>query len=306
MAVFAWDGGGAALAEKISLGYPVIGPTMSGNFMAKEIGAFEKYGLDVDLVYVGPPVIQALAGGSMPIAWAASNAVVAAVLRGAPIIGVASNTEKPSMSLWVQPEITEPAQLQGKILGITRFGTASDIVSRLVLRKLGLEGKVDIRQFGGAPELEAAFRTGIAHGIMNPFMPASKARELVNPADLGIPFSMTMLAVRNDFLKTSRPTVEKIVMAYMEGIIALRTRKKQGVEVVGKYLRQRAGSAQSQYDYALRYLALVPRIDPAAVDSVIEMLGHPGQAKQPIFDNSIVDKLLKDGFADRLLKAGTK
>ena len=53
--------------------------------MAKEIGAFERHGLNVDLVYIssGATAIQGLVGGSVQAALGASNAVVAAILKGA-------------------------------------------------------------------------------------------------------------------------------------------------------------------------------------------------------------------------------
>jgi NitT/TauT family transport system substrate-binding protein len=126
--------------EKISFAYSAISPTMAGVWMAKETGAFERHGLSADLVYIssGAIAIQALVAGSVHAALGASNAVVAAIVKGAPIIAVSSNTSRPGMALWVQPEIQRPEQLQGKTLAITRFGSTSDFVTRLILQKLGL------------------------------------------------------------------------------------------------------------------------------------------------------------------------
>ena len=84
--------------------------------MAKEIGAFERHSLNAELVYIssGATAIQALVGGSVQAALGASNAVVAATLKGAPMIAVGSNTSRPGMQLWVQPEIQRAEQLAGK------------------------------------------------------------------------------------------------------------------------------------------------------------------------------------------------
>jgi len=64
--------------EKITLAYAAISPSMSALWMAKEIGAFDKNGLNADLVYIssGATTIQALVGGSVQAALGASNAVV--------------------------------------------------------------------------------------------------------------------------------------------------------------------------------------------------------------------------------------
>ena len=60
----AGDGETAEL-RKFTLGYSTVGPAGIGLWMAKEIGAFEKYGIDAELIFVssGPVVVQALLGG---------------------------------------------------------------------------------------------------------------------------------------------------------------------------------------------------------------------------------------------------
>ena len=294
--------------EKITFGYAAISPTMAGVWMAKEVGAFEKYGLDAQLIYIssGAVVIQALVGGSLQAALGASNAVVAAILKGASIVAVGSNTSRPGMVLWVQPEISRPDQLVGKRLAITRYGSTSDFVTRLVVKKLGLDGKVEIRQFGGVVEADVGFRARQAEGRVASQAPDAQAKALVDAAELGIPFSMNLLAVSNDFYKKSPTTVERIVKAYIEGIAALRTRKQQALQMLGKYMGQRGGAPEMHYDFVMKYLDPIPRVDPAAVDTVLEMVGHTGPAQAKLYDNAIIDKLKGDGFFDKLYSAGSR
>jgi ABC-type nitrate/sulfonate/bicarbonate transport system substrate-binding protein len=284
-----------AAEEKITFGYSSISPDMAGVWMAKEIGAFERRGLSADLVYIssGATVIQALVGGSADAALGASNAVVAAILKGAPIVAVASDTSRPSMALWVQPEIARPEQLQGKTVAITRFGSTTDFISRLMLKKLGLEGKVNVRPFGGGVEADVGFRSRLADGRVGTQAPTPQARKLIDGAELQIPFTADFLAVSTDFYRRSHQSVERIVMAYAEGVARLRTSKQQA-------LRQRGGSPESHYEYVLKYFDAIPRIDPAAVETILAMVGHSGPTTAKIFDNSIIDKLVQEGFVDKL------
>lgn len=295
-----------AAAEKITFAYAAISPSMAGVWMAKEMGAFEKQGLNVELVYIGSGAvaIQALVGGSVQVALGASNAVVAAILKGAPILAVGSNTSRPGMALWVQPEITRPEQLQGKTLAITRYGSTSDFVTRLILRKLGLEGKSEIRQFGGVVEADMGFRAGQVQGRVASQAPGPQARMLVDAAELGIPFSMNLLAVSNDFYKKAPRTVERILMGYVEGIAGLRTRKQQALEMLAKYMGRRGGMPEMHYEFVIKYLDAVPKVEPAAVDTILEMVGHSGPVRARLFDNSIIDRLVQEGFIDRLYKGG--
>jgi ABC-type nitrate/sulfonate/bicarbonate transport system substrate-binding protein len=287
--------------ERITFGYSSISPDMAGVWMAKETGAFERYGLNADLVYIssGAVVIQALVGGSIHAGLGASNAVVAAILKGAPIVAIGSDTSRPSMTLWVQPDITRPEQLQGKNVAITRFGSTTDFMARLMLRKLGLEGKVNVRPFGGSVEADIGFRSRQAEGRVGSQSPGPQARKLIEAAELEIPFSADFLAVSTEFYKRSPKSVEKIVMAYADGVAGLRTRKPQALAVIGKYMRQRGGSPELHYEYILKYFDRVPRVDPAAVETILAMVGHSGPPPK-IYDNSIIDRLIQEGFTDKL------
>ena len=87
----------AAELKKFRLGYSTVGPAGAGLWMAKEIGAFEKYGIDADLIFIssGPVVVQALLGGDLQGGFAATNAVIAAVLGGAPLVSIMSLINRP-------------------------------------------------------------------------------------------------------------------------------------------------------------------------------------------------------------------
>jgi ABC-type nitrate/sulfonate/bicarbonate transport system substrate-binding protein len=294
--------------EKIAFGYAAISPTMAGVWMAKEIGAFEKYGLDPQLVYIssGATVIQALVGGSLQAALGASNAVVAAALKGAEVVAVGSNTSRPGMVLWVQPEISRPDQLAGKRLAITRYGSSSDFVTRLVTKRLGLDGKVEIRQFGGVVEADMGFRARQAEGRVASQAPDPQAKPLVDAAELGIPYSMNLLAVGSEFYKKSPATVERIVKAYIEGIAALRTRKQQALQMLAKYMGARGGAPEMHYEFVVKYLDRVPRVDPAAVDTILEMVGNTGPVQAKLYDNTIIDRLKSEGFFDKLYPTGSR
>jgi hypothetical protein len=116
---------------------------------------------------------------------------------------------------------------------------------------------------------------------------------------------MNLLAVSNDYLKRAPKSVEAIVSAYIEGIAGLKTRKPQAMKMLEKYMGARGGSAEGHYEFVMRYLDSTPRVDSAAVDTVLEMVGSKGASKAALFDNSIVDRLVRDGFIEKLYK-GTK
>lgn len=290
--------------EKIALGYTAISPVMAGVWMAKETGAFDRRGLQVELIYLraGPVVVAGLIGGTLHAALGASNSVVSAIVKGAPLVAVAGATKYPAMALWVQPDIHRPEQLEGRTIGVTRFGSTGDFVTRMILKKLNLEGKVKLRQFGGQVEADLGFRARQADARVSSQKPSPEARQLVDAADLGIPFDMDFLAVSNDFHKRSAATVERIVGGYAEGMGALRTNKPKALAALEKYMKDRGGSVEENYQWVLRYMNPFPRVDPAAVETVLKMVGETGAPGLKIYDNSIMDRLIQEKQTERIKK----
>jgi NitT/TauT family transport system substrate-binding protein len=298
---------GALLAQnpsRVTVGYSAVSPIFAGLWMAKESGAFEKQGLKADLVYIssGSVTVQAMVGGNLDMSIAASNAVVSSILRGAPLVAVGSITNRPAMSLFVQSDITKPEQLQGKVLGITRPGSSTHFLTLFVLEKLGLQDKVKIQPMGGTREVDAGFRTGMVAGAVRSMKPGPKSRMLVDLPDLGIPFSMDLIAVKRDFYKNSPKTVEGMLKAYIEGVAALRTDKKLAYKVLSKYLLVDGDTLNEAYAYAVKYLDRQARVDPAVIQTVLNWEGKGETPVNEFFDNTVIDRIIKEGFIEKLQK----
>ena len=69
--------------------------------------------------------------------------------------------------LIVRPEIKTAAELHGKKLAISRFGSASDYAAQLAIEKLGGDPKqVTMLQLGGNPSRLAALTSGTTHATL--------------------------------------------------------------------------------------------------------------------------------------------
>jgi ABC-type nitrate/sulfonate/bicarbonate transport system substrate-binding protein len=296
----------AAELRRITFGYSTIGSQATGVWMAKDIGAFERHGIHADLIYIasGPVVVQALIGGDLHGGIGASNAVVNAVLNGAAIVGVAATTNRPYHRLWVQPEINRLEDLPGKTLGVTRFGAVTDNLTRILLRKNGLENAVTIRQLGGTPEVGAAFQQRLIAGAVTAELrlgPNVPTKILLNLVDMGIPYSMNLIPVSRDFYKRNPEVVDGMVRAYTEGIAALHSQKERALKVIAKYSRlTEARSIEDHFKDSVTYLERVPRAEPEAIATILEFIGKKGTPAETFVDNSIVDKMVREGFVDKL------
>ena len=299
----AGDGETAEL-RKFTLGYSTVGPAGIGLWMAKEIGAFEKYGIDADLIFVssGPVVVQALLGGDMKAGLAATNAVTSAVLAGAPLISMMSLINRPYYRCWVQPEISRMDELRGKTLGVSRFGSVTDNLTRILLRRYNLEGAVQIRQMGGTTEMAAAFQHRQIDGaVMATVRVNAPMRMLADLADLGIRYSNVVIAASRDYYRRNPDITEAMVRAYLEGVAAVGQQKERTLQVIQKYTRlQDPKLIQELYVDGVKFLERVPRMDAEALAPIVEFMGKKPIPVESIADNSIVNRLERDGFIDKL------
>lgn len=120
---------------KIAFPYGPLGLNSLPWVIAKEARLFEKNGLDVDMVYVGASavIVQSMLSGSSNLAGFGGPAVVTNVLRGGDIIQVAAMAPHFTQSLFVRADIRELRAIQGKKIGITRFGSVTDFALRTIL-----------------------------------------------------------------------------------------------------------------------------------------------------------------------------
>ncbi len=293
---------------KITFAYSSIGSMATGVWMAKEVKAFEKYGIQADLIFIssGPVVVQSLIGGDLQGGSGASNAVINAVLNGAPIVAVGATANRPYHRLWVQPEIKRVEDLRGKTLGVTRFGSITDNLTRILLRRSGLEGSVNVRQMGGTLEVAAAFQNRAIDGAVTSDLRVESGVQpklLLKFIDMGIPYSMNMIAVSRDYYRRNPETVEGMIKAYAEGVAAMNQQKELALKVIAKYAHMTDRKMiEDHYRDSVTYLDRIPRAEPEAVQTILEFMGKKGTPVETFQDNSIVDRLMREGFFEKLYK----
>jgi NitT/TauT family transport system substrate-binding protein len=305
--------GERAWAAPVRIAYSIIGPPVAAVWMAQETGAFKKYGLDVQLIYIpsSGTNVQALLGGSLDVAALGSSGVVLGAARGAPVVAFASIMNRPPMTLYVQPEISRPEQLKGQILGITRFNSSTHTVTTLVLRKLGMAQTVSLRPLGGNPEIQAAFEQKQIAGTVTTVKPRAPANALLNAADLDIPYAMSVMASTRDYLQKNRESATRILRAYIEGVGFMARNKAGALRILAKYLkRDDPAFLEEMHAVAANFTERIPRVDGRTVATILEfepVKGVDAEALVPkAIDNSLVEELFKEGFIERVFGKGVR
>ncbi|MBI2350138.1 MAG: ABC transporter substrate-binding protein [Deltaproteobacteria bacterium] len=107
-------------------------------FVARERGFFRAEGFEAEIIVMkAAQTVQALVGGSVDFGTATGTAVSAAV-NGVEVQVVLAVVDRPTFDLIAQPSFTSVEQLRGKKIGVSAFGSLTEILARRILLAHGV------------------------------------------------------------------------------------------------------------------------------------------------------------------------
>ncbi len=234
----------AAAPERINASYGATNGSMASTWIAKEVGFFKRQDLDVNLLYIsgGPRSVMALLGSSLQFVNHSALPSLEAYVRGADTVLIGTALNRVDHSLMVQPNITTPQDLRGKILGVSTQGALTDVVLREGLRLNGLSEKdVTIIPVGDLGARLNALQTGRVHGAMVAgvqYLAAAKLgfRQLIDFSKLPIEMSTSSILSRRSYILKNPETTLRFLKAWVEGTYFLKSNPKSSVEIIAKYV----------------------------------------------------------------------
>jgi NitT/TauT family transport system substrate-binding protein len=303
--------------ERARIGWAAMTVSHVPLWVAQEKGFLAKNGVAPELIFFGsgPTALQALVAGDLDLVLTSAPNVVNPRLGGGDTVMIMSIIPTFIDHIISAPNITSPEQLKGKIGGVNRQGTVSEMGLRLALRRLGIDPEKDtqIVSSGGNPERLAAISKGIVHfTIMNePFLKEAEKlgfRDLVNIATLKIPLHWNGVVTREAIIKTRRPMLTRVVRAITEAIHYIKSDKEGTKAVIGKYtkLSDPDGLERTYRNYAA-VLPETPSPDPAGIKTLLDDMA-PKNAKaaaadpKSFVDQSFVHEMESLGFIKQLYR----
>ena len=302
-------GEGASLS-RIRVGYPSPSASFSPLFVAKEAALFEKYGLAAELLYLqGVQITQVHVAKQVDFTVTGAPLPLQASVEGADLVLIASSIDSFIYKLIVEPSISTPADLRGKTIGITRFGSLPDVGIRLVLEKWGLNANKDVKliQVGRMTDMVVALSgKKIDAGVISD--PTSFQAEkigmkrLLDMADIGIEFSNVAAVVSREYGKAHRDLVLGFLKAYVEGTRRFLTDREMGIKALRKYTGiQDQEVLTKTYDlFAAKYLKKIPTISLKGVENALMMIAE----RNPNAKNRRADEFVDTSFMQELEKTG--
>ena len=92
-----------------------------------------------------------------------------------------------------------------------------------------------------------------------------------------------------------------MLKAYIEGVAALRNRKELAYKVLGKYFSAQATRWTKPISMPSN-ISIERQNDPAVIQTVLNWENKGDASVNEFFDNSIIDRIIKEGFVERLYK----
>ena len=310
-----------AAQERLRVGLSSVSATQGAMWVAEERGLFKKYGIDPEVIVIGggaSRVVSSLLAGEIQFSVGGGDAVIRAALEGADTVLALSPLKTGLQRLMVRSEIRTQADLKGKKIGVTRFGSASHWVLQLMLRKWNMRNDdVQILQLGSSPANLASLDNRAIDGAvltLPTFFVAEERgyRLLADPADLDIIYLQNSIDTTRSYLKRNRDQALRFVKGVSEGLAYFRKNKRDAIAVMQKKLRiQSAQEKDAKYlemSYnllATKFYNQIPYATPKAVETTLDFVGiedpkAKGADPKLFLDESIVRELETSGFFKNL------
>ncbi len=304
----------------VRIGIEAPAGTNSHYFVTKQLGLFQKHGINMELIsFPGGTVgLQALIAGDIQFATADGTAGLQANLRGANLYFIAGMINTFPFSILSKPEIRTPADLRGKKIVISRYGSSSDTAVRAAVEKYDLRPDKDviILQGGGQTERFAALRSGaVDAAIVSPPLNLTGRRlgfnEVIDLSESGIPYAHQQIVAQKDFIERNPDIVLRSLRALIEGLGLWRDPGKKALVMgqVAKYLRLDPEKNKDQLEETYRYYSKTfpakpyPTLEGVEFTAQILKKNRPEakdlQAKDYVMTRFVAE-LEKEGFLGRV------
>jgi NitT/TauT family transport system substrate-binding protein len=301
---------------KVTAAYPNISGSNIPIFITTEGGYFRRNGLDVDLQFINGAAKStgALLANQVEICHCGGSEALNVNTANGDLVVTAVLTPVYPYKFMAAPEIKTFNDLKGKPIGISSIGGAVDVVTRLVLRKNGLDPDKDVilvpdngstfridALLGGATKAAMADPPGLMKLEQNGF------HAIANPAAEKIPTANSGVLAQRSWLTTHRDVMQHYIDALIEGTARAKKDKAFAVSAMKKYFKSDDDAAMSgTYDF---FVNDVETLEPLAkpdqfTDSINELAKqNPGVKSYDIsraIDNSFVQSAIERGLAKQV------
>jgi NitT/TauT family transport system substrate-binding protein len=313
--------GQIACAQSLKIPYVSLSPTAGPLWITYETGVFKKNHINAELLYIpgGSVIIQSIMSGDVKVANMAPPSAIGAWAKGADLTLIASGVDQLLETVVGGPNIKQPSDLKNKKIGVSRYGSLTDMALREALRQYHLipDKDVTILQTGGEATRFAALTSGAIDGAMLSGDKKVQAEKMgfhvvIDLSQLPIYYPVNGVIASKKFLASSPDVARNFLKSWVEGIKVFKTDKELALKILAKYLKITDRDVlEKSYEIYRPVYKKIPYGDKRAVKFALDQMGKevPDNTKlnaDDFIDNSILTELEKSGFIDQLYNETAK
>ncbi len=309
--------------QKIVINYPTRTGQVWPLYIAKEGGYYQKYGFDTSLVFGVHPagIAMVVSGEAVMTAYPLELAMIAASKDGS-LVAVASQYKKSLFALMAPKRFAGIRELKGKRIGVSQIGDAPYNYTIGLLNRVGLNQRdVEWIPLGSDVNSRAA---ALVSGRVDATMLTAPVyfkleqegfKSLGNISDFDEIYAPSVFLFKKSTITTNPGLAERLIEAHAEAIKRFYDDKAFAVKAYLAWNKEDRADVERVYDHYAQVndYERVPYIPAAAVKYLLD---HPmderiaaqmrGYDFRKVIDNSLVDRLVKEGFFEKLYGPGIR
>lgn len=274
--------------ERVRIGISVASLGFLPTILAERKGFYAKYGLAAEHVLVPCAIAtNALVSDDLDYAVCTGPGISGAI-KGLPIKLVMTTQDKLGYLLLVKPNVQKLADLRGKTIGISTFGSQLYLTSVTLFRQAGLEPGKDINLLPGgdnnarlaamdAGKVDAIFVSSPADifGVKRGYKVLLWTRDHV-------PLTQNAIVVTDKKLKQSPEQVKRMIKASIEALRFLRDHQEESIGIAAKWLKLDLATTRAAFDNYLPCYSPDGSLSDQALKDLIQYELDRGTVKREI------------------------
>jgi len=305
-------------ADRLRIGYSGLSPATAMLWVTHEGKLFDKNGLNPDVLFLRNNLGQlAMIAGEIEMCSYSASLLAPARVQGTDLLMIVSFQQKLNYRLVVRQDIRSLADLKGKVLGVTRYGTVNDATMRLLLNRLGVNPERDVTliQVGdSAPVVATSLIAGKTFDgalLQPPYYNKaveSGMRVFANMEEMDIPFQQVGLNTTQRFIAKSPDIVRRVVKSIVEGVHLTRTNPALAKRAIARYMQIKDEKAlEESYQQLKSTSEIKPYPSPEGFKTILDELAKKLPAARTanprdFMDARFIQELDKSGYIDSLYK----
>lgn len=309
--------------QKLTINYATRTGTTWPLYIAKEAGYFEKYGLDVNIVFgVHPAGIAMVVSGEAAMTNYPLEQAMPAVSKDGSMVIVGSPYRKSSFALIANKAFSSVKDLKGKKIGVSQIGDAPYNYAVGLLAKAGLTPR-DVQWMPIGTDVNGRAAALVAGRVDATMLTApvfyrveqQGFKTLANTSDFDDIYAPTVYVFKKSFVAANPKLPEILIKAHAEAIKRLYDDKAFALKAYLKYTPEDPADLEKVYDLYTKSNTY-ERVPYLLTPAVRYMIDHPVDEREgeqlrkfdfrTVIDNSTVDRLVREGFFEKLFGPGIK